>query len=153
MPTNAVGTQASLLWTDSNNFQQKNLSRADYLDSYGLPSCFSPTTHKQLHKAPDDASLDDSTVVFEAEFFEQFQPVSVNDMIDAFRGLGWRLAGVAEEAGEGLVAGEMILINGQRITGKSNGNRDQLRRIAADQVDYIEIIRGTSEEIGLGYDR
>ena len=33
-------------------------------------------------QSPEDESLEDSTVIFEAEFFEQFQPVSVNDMID-----------------------------------------------------------------------
>ena len=40
-----------------------------------------------------------------------------------------------------------ILINGQRMTGKRNEGRSQLSRISADDVDYIEIIRGTSEEI------
>jgi len=42
-----------------------------------------------------------------------------------------------------------VLINGQRITGKSNEGRNQLNRISADQVDYIEIIRGTSEELDI----
>ncbi len=83
--------------------------------------------------------LENSTVVFEAEFFKQFQPVSVNDMISRIPGIGLALG-----RGGG---GNEILINGQRITGKSNGSREQLRRIAASQVRYIEIIRGTSEEI------
>ena len=48
--------------------------------------------------------------------------------------------------GLGSGAGE-ILINGQRITGKSNGGRSALARISADQVEHIEIIRGTSTEL------
>ena len=40
--------------------------------------------------------------------------------------------------------GVQILINGKRTAGKNNDTQAQLRRIDADQVDYIEIIRGTS---------
>ena len=48
----------------------------------------------------------------------------------------------------GLGAGENeILINGQRQTGKNNAGQNQLSQISADQVEYIEIIRGTSEEM------
>ena len=98
-------------------------------------------------QSPNDESLEESTVVFQADFFDQFQPVSVNDMIDRIPGIGLALGrGGGGRRGIGG-GGNEILINGQRITGKSNDSRDQLRRIAADQVDYIEIIRGTSEEI------
>ena len=99
-------------------------------------------------QSPEDESLEDSTVVFEAEFFKQFQPVSVNDMIDRIPSIGLALGRGGGGGRRGLGGGgNEILINGQRITGKSNGSRDQLRRIAASQVRYIEIIRGTSEEI------
>lgn len=92
--------------------------------------------------------LENSTVVFEAEFFKQFQPVSVNDMISRIPGIGLALGRGGGGGRRGLGGGgNEILINGQRITGKSNGSREQLRRIAASQVQYIEIIRGTSEEI------
>ena len=92
--------------------------------------------------------LENSTVVFEAEFFKQFQPVSVNDMISRIPGIGLALGRGGGGGRRGLGGGgNEILINGQRITGKSNGSREQLRRIAASQVRYIEIIRGTSEEI------
>ena len=40
-----------------------------------------------------------------------------------------------------------ILINGKRTAGKSNSTGGQLTRITSDQVDYIEIIRGTSGEL------
>ena len=90
--------------------------------------------------------LENPTVVFEAEFFKQFQPVSVNDMISRIPGIGLALGRGGGGGRRGLGGGgNEILINGQRITGKSNGSREQLRRIAASQVRYIEIIRGTSE--------
>ncbi|GIT20674.1 MAG: hypothetical protein CM1200mP40_03560 [Gammaproteobacteria bacterium] len=40
-----------------------------------------------------------------------------------------------------------ILINGKRTAGKNNSTGGQLTRITSDQVDYIEIIRGTSGEL------
>jgi hypothetical protein len=101
-----------------------------------------------IAQSAGDESLEDSTVVFEADFFDQFQPVSVNDMIDRIPGIGLALGRGGGGGRRGIGGGgNEILINGQRITGKSNDSRDQLRRIAADQVQYIEIIRGTSEEI------
>ena len=100
--------------------------------------------------APEPASVDDLSVVYEAAYFDQFQPVSVNDMVSRIPGIGLALGGGGGGGGGGRGlgggAGE-ILINGQRITGKSNEGRSQLSRISADDVDYIEIIRGTSEEI------
>jgi len=98
----------------------------------------------------DDAAVDDSTVVYGADYFAEYSPVSVNDMIDRIPGIGLALNRRGGGGGRGLGSGEgEVLINGQRITGKSNEGRDQLSRISADQVDYIEIIRGTSEEIDI----
>ena len=44
-------------------------------------------------------------------------------------------------------SGTEILINGKRTAGKNNSTGGQLSRITADQVDYFEIIRGTSGEL------
>lgn len=95
-----------------------------------------------------DAQLDESTVTYPAQFFDEFSPVSVNDMIDRIPGIGLALRGGNQGRGLGSGSGE-VLINGQRLTGKSNSSRSQLSRIGADQVEYIEIIRGTSEELGV----
>ena len=98
--------------------------------------------------ALEAASVDDLSVVYEAAYFDQFQPVSVNDMVSRIPGIGLALGGGGGGGGRGLGGGAgEIRINGQRITGKSNEGRSQLSRISADDVDYIEIIRGTSEEI------
>jgi outer membrane cobalamin receptor len=96
---------------------------------------------------PEDPS-DDSTIVYPSSYFAEFFPVSANDMLNRIPGIGLALRGGG--GGRGLGAGEgEILINGQRITGKNNEGRDQLNRISANQVEYIEIIRGTSEELDI----
>jgi len=89
---------------------------------------------------------DDSTIVYPASYFAEFNPVSANDMLNRIPGIGLALRG--GRGGRGLGSGEgEVLINGQRITGKSNEGRSQLSRSSSDHVDYIEIIRGTSEEL------
>ena len=67
-------------------------------------------------------------------------------MLNRIPGISLALRGGGGGRGLGSGAGE-VLINGQRITGKSNEGRSQLSRISAGEVDYIEIIRGTSEEL------
>ena len=93
-------------------------------------------------------SSDQAVVVYPASYFADFYPVSANDMLNRIPGIGLALRGGS--SGRGLGAGEgEVLINGQRTTGKNNEGRDQLNRITADQVDYIEIIRGTSENVDI----
>jgi len=90
---------------------------------------------------------DDSTIVYPASYFAEFNPVSANDMLNRIPGIGLALRG-GGGGGRGLGSGAgEVLINGQRVTGKNNGGRSQLSRISADQVDHIAIIRGTSEEL------
>ena len=90
---------------------------------------------------------DDSTIVYPAAYFADFLPVSANDMISRIPGIGLAM-GRGGGGGRGLGSGGgEILINGQRTTGKGNTGESLLSRISADQVQYIEIIRGTSEEL------
>ncbi len=90
---------------------------------------------------------DDSTIVYPASYFAEFNPVSANDMLNRIPGISLALRG-GGGGGRGLGSGAgEVLINGQRVTGKNNGGRSQLSRISADQVDHIAIIRGTSEEL------
>ena len=55
-------------------------------------------------------------------------------------------SGGSQRRGLGL-GGDQVLINGRRITGKANEGNSQLSRIPANQVQYIEIIRGTSGDL------
>lgn len=108
---------------------------------------------------------DDSTIVYPSNYFTQWAPVTALDMLNRIpgmetssisrsgrggsggssRGTGGSFANVSR-GGRGLGAGNscvQILINGKRTAGKNNDTQAQLRRIDADQVDFIEIIRGT----------
>ena len=102
----------------------------------------------QAQLTTSEDPTDQSTVVYPADFFAEFLPVSANDMLSRIPGIGLALRGGNNGRGLGSGEGE-VLINGQRITGKSNEGRNQLNRISADQVDYIEIIRGTSEALDI----
>ena len=99
-----------------------------------------------LHAA--DAAPEDSTLRYEAEFFQQWNPVTVRDMIDRIPGITVSLeAPTGNQNARGLSATENILINGRRLSGRDNNAETQLRRIPFDQVERIEVIRGTSSEL------
>ena len=110
---------------------------------------------------------EDSTVVYPAAYFAEFAPVTAQDMLNRIPGLdsgsrgggppggfsgggggssfgGSRGGGGSGGRGFGGGGGNEILINGKRTAGKNNQASGQLDRITADQVNYIELIRGTS---------
>jgi len=101
-------------------------------------------------QAQQDAS-DDSNVTFPASYFGEFNPLTVNDMLDRVPGIDLILNGGGSSrfggGDRGLGASSQILIDGKRLAGKANEARSQLDRISADQVNFIEIIRGTSSEL------
>ncbi|PCI79763.1 MAG: hypothetical protein COB20_04040 [SAR86 cluster bacterium] len=106
---------------------------------------------------------DDSTVRYPAAYFEEWAPVTAQDMMDRIPGLssgGGNFRGSRGRSGRGGPGGgsggrgfgsgsggSEILINGKRTAGKNNSTGGQLGRITADQVNYFEIIRGTSGEL------
>lgn len=82
-------------------------------------------------------------LVYGAEFFRQFNVVSVSDQLERVPGIGDLLSGTGgDQRGFGN-AGDQILINGRRVSGKSNEVDDMLDRLQARQVVQIEVIRGT----------
>lgn len=93
--------------------------------------------------AAQESNNENSTIVYEANFFDQYTPVSANDMITRIPGVNLS----NNSGGRGLGSGGDLLINGKRIAGKDNSANDQLSRIAANQVARIEIIRGSSAEL------
>src|SRR5210317_914247 len=97
-------------------------------------------------KAQEPVTSDDSTVTYPAEYFAQYQPYSVNDMPASIPGINLAQGGGRTQGGPGA-GGDQVLINGRRIAGKSNEGNSQLSRIAATEVQYIEIIRGTSGDL------
>ncbi|MEQ8956061.1 MAG: hypothetical protein RL120_18175, partial [Gammaproteobacteria bacterium] len=74
---------------------------------------------------------DDSTIVYPADYFSEFFPVSVNDMINRIPGISLAMNRGGNNNNRGLGSGEgEILINGQRVAGKNNAGQDQLSRIS-----------------------
>lgn len=129
----------------------RRLTRPEKIVGLGLLSFCIATANQTFAQQADTQAADESTVVYEADFFAEYSPVSVNDMIDRIPGISLALNNRGNGGNSrGLGSGEgEILINGQRTTGKSNEGRSQLSRIAADQVDYIQIIRGTSDDMDI----
>jgi len=117
---------------------------------------------------------EESTVVYPASYFTEYSPLTAQDMLDRIPGAGSSGGGPSGFSGGssrgfsgggsrggfsgggrggrgfgsgGSSGGNDILINGKRTAGKNNSTGGQLDRITADQVDYIEIIRGTSGDL------
>ena len=95
-------------------------------------------------------SADGTTVVYESSFFEPYTIVTAADM------LRWVPGGAAflpdndrrsrnEQDKRGFGSGgDQILINGKRMSGKSNDIGSAIGRIQANVVERIEVIRGTT---------
>lgn len=113
-----------------------------------IAALLAPLAWAQLDRLENPTN--DSTVTYRADYFAEFLPVSASDMLSRIPGIGLAMRRGRGGGSRGLGSGEgEILINGQRITGKGNTGQSLLSRISADQVDYIEIIRGTSEELDI----
>ncbi len=106
-----------------------------------------------------DTTGDDSTVRYPASYFTEWAPTTAQDMLSRIPGVnaggggggpggpggpGGGRGGGGGGRGLGAGGGDQILIDGKRMAGKGNQSSDTLSRISASQVDYIEIIRGTS---------
>ncbi len=99
---------------------------------------------------------ENSTVVYSADYFTEYAPISAQDMINRIPGLGeggappGGFGGNASSGGRGFgggSGGSEILINGKRTAGKNNQTSELLSRISASQVNEIQIIRGSSSEL------
>jgi len=104
-----------------------------------------------------EAGDTDSTVVFPATYFEQWAPVTAQDMINRIPGVGSATGGNfgSRAGGRGLGGGggNQILIDGKRVAGKDNEANSQLQRIPASKVSHIELIRGTSAALDVRGDQ
>jgi len=85
--------------------------------------------------------------VFEPDYFERFAPRNALDMLRQVPGFLLQ-GGGGGNSGRGFgQANENVLVNGQRLTSKSESAQDQLRRIPAGKVIRIEIVDGTALDI------
>lgn len=77
--------------------------------------------------------------------FDRFAPRTALDMVRQIPGFSIREGGGDRGLGQ---ADTNVLINGRRISGKSNGPVDALGRIPAGEVLQLEIVDGASLDIG-----
>ena len=105
----------------------------------GLVAC----TLSTAAGAIDKAESSNGAQVFEPAYFESYAPRTALDMIGRIPGFQLQFGDNKRGLGNG---GANILINGERISGKTNP-RDQLSRITAKNVVKIEIVDGTSLDI------
>lgn len=85
----------------------------------------------------------DGAKVFNPDYFEQYAPRTALDMVSRIPGFQLQESDDKRGLGQG---GANVLINGERISGKTNP-REQLSRINAKNVVRVEIVDGTSLDI------
>jgi outer membrane receptor for ferrienterochelin and colicin len=96
-------------------------------------------------------SDDGATVSYDASFFDRYEPITAFDMLRWIPGASdiiptRRFGGGGngeQERGFGS-GGDQVLIDGKRLSGKSNDISSAVQRIQARSVDRIEVIRGTA---------
>ena len=85
---------------------------------------------------------EEDRIVYDRNYFSQFNVISADDLLRRIPGVQDLLNfGESGERGFGST-GAQVLINGQRLSGKSNNVQSALARIQARQVLRIEVIRG-----------
>ena len=118
--------------------------------SWNLASASVSIAQENNTSHPADAVTEDdnSTLIYDRKFFSRYpNAVSVLDIIRRIPA-GQTILDASGGSARGFsVNDDRILINGKRLTGKSNNSEDALGRITVDQVDHIEIIRGSSPAI------
>lgn len=94
---------------------------------------------------------DQSTVIYDAIYFEQFNPVTLEDMIRNIPGGASVLSGGGgNNNNRGFGSNDVqILIGGRRMSGKANNMTTNLARIQAAQVERIELIRGNAQGLDI----
>lgn len=98
-------------------------------------------------ESTDQKTNSNSASVYDQSYFENYNPVTLSDMIRVVPGGLTLLSNLNQnQQSRGLGSnGEQILIDGKRMSGKSNDISTRLNRIQASQVERIELIRTTAE--------
>lgn len=96
---------------------------------------------------PATSDQENAGQTFDPAYFERFAPRTALDMIEQIPGFQVE-GGGGGNGGRGLgQANQNVLVNGERLSSKSDSVQDQLRRIPADDVVRIELVDGTSLDV------
>src|SRR5688572_19591528 len=113
-----------------------------------------------IANAQDDATPADATSetvapttarVFTSTDFERFAPRNALEMLNRVPGFSIQRQDQDQDDGEGRglgQAGTNVLINGQRLSSKSQDIFDQLQRVSVDNVERVEIVRSEERRVG-----
>ena len=95
------------------------------------------------------ASIDENVERFDADRFMKFEPQTLYDILENIPGANNVLSAMSRTSNSrGFGSdGDQILINNKRISGKENSIQNELLNIQAQDVDYIELIRGTRSDL------
>lgn len=97
-----------------------------------------------------DGADTSSVVVYDAEYFAPYNPITVEDMLNRIPGTEGLTGGFGQQQEErrGLRANtDQVLIDGKRLTGKENQSASYLERLPAKSVERIELITGNVREL------
>ena len=109
------------------------------------PDRLPPLPPEIIDTTDDEPASSSTRRTFSPADFERFAPRSALDMAQQIPGFSIR----ADDGDRGLgQANTNVIINGQRISGKSNGPVAALQRIPAEEVVRLEIVDGASLDIG-----
>lgn len=102
--------------------------------------------YAQDDQQPAPAAANGDAQVFEPAYFAQFAPRNALDMVDRIP--GFSISGGNNQGQRGLgQATQNVIVNGERLSSKSESVRDQLRRVPATDVVRIEILDGNATSI------
>jgi outer membrane receptor protein involved in Fe transport len=105
--------------------------------------------------AAEDRASSSSVVIYDQNYFDSFNPVTLLDMLMAVPGVPDILNKNQQQARRAAYSGgggqrgfgsggDQILMDGKRLAGKANNINDTLSRVSATQVERVELIRGAA---------
>ncbi len=133
------------------NEKQHRLWRAAILSApaivlISLPSSalYAQTAEQSAAQTSLEPKSENGRLIYDAALFKRFAPLTASDMVRQLP--GFSVSDVSSDRGLGE-ASQNVLINGARISGKSNDAKVILTRIAADSVIRLELVDGASLNI------